>query len=359
MSRAPRRPGGYVKISRALFDPTDPFWGESRTFSRAEAWLDLLQMTAWRAERRRMPRGDVALARGEVAASVRHLGDRWGWSKSAVERFLSTLERSGRVVSLRVERTVAIYVVTNFDAADAAPDTPSEPLATVEPGHSRKGLTISRDTTSAEVVTAERDTTGTLSETLSETLDGTISGTLNDMPTNELGTSPETLSGPLGGTSTGTLSGTRSSTEAGEAGKKRSRGGAPRSAGASSSGSGVPTTKYPHFAKADCDALYAHWSERVGVPKYDRFRAALAPLFVEVAPRYPVPTLVAAIDAYREVTEGENRWEFNNPSPERFVQAVAEWVRLGALPAVSVTGEMTERTMRALGYSDRPGGRAA
>ena len=81
---------GYVPYSRKFF-ASDPFWKEEREYSRAEAWLDLIQSARFEAGVQPIKGGVIELGRGELIASLRYLGQRWKWDKGKVSRFVKTL----------------------------------------------------------------------------------------------------------------------------------------------------------------------------------------------------------------------------------------------------------------------------
>ena len=86
---------GYLKLQRKFYDHW--LWDEKRTFSKAEAWLDLLQLAAF-APSKRMIRGQlIRLDEGECVASVRYLGERWQWGKDKVAKFMSLLESDAMI----------------------------------------------------------------------------------------------------------------------------------------------------------------------------------------------------------------------------------------------------------------------
>lgn len=95
---------GYLKLPRQTFRPVgsggDPFWNESRAFSRFEAWLDLQQLAAWGAHPFQCEGGEVIHRRvGETPPlSIRYLMKRWGWgSKKTVTAFLDRLHQRRQV----------------------------------------------------------------------------------------------------------------------------------------------------------------------------------------------------------------------------------------------------------------------
>lgn len=87
--------GSFIPLSRRFFEHT--LWTEKRTFSRAEAWLDLMQTAAF-APHKKMILGHMEeVERGSLVASVRWLSDRWMWSNNKVCLFLDVLEQDGMI----------------------------------------------------------------------------------------------------------------------------------------------------------------------------------------------------------------------------------------------------------------------
>lgn len=84
---------GYVKLHRGWRDNAI-FRGE---FSRADAWVWLIEHAAWKPAKARIKGQPVELARGELSFSVRFMAAKWGWSKSRVDRFLAELEAENMV----------------------------------------------------------------------------------------------------------------------------------------------------------------------------------------------------------------------------------------------------------------------
>lgn len=82
---------GYIGLFRKFFE--HDFWQEKRKFSKAEAWIDLLQMARWKDEPKRMldKRGAYVLDFGDIYISERFLATRWMWSTKKVRNYLSYL----------------------------------------------------------------------------------------------------------------------------------------------------------------------------------------------------------------------------------------------------------------------------
>lgn len=130
--------GGYFKVERKLFDGEDWLWGGSRAWTRVEAWLDLIQMAAYRdgAQYASSAHGTDTLARGEFVASLRYLGKRWSWDKMKVSRFCLALEKAGRVARQREGAHGTVYLIVKYeayqgprDSGETVSETPSETAA--------------------------------------------------------------------------------------------------------------------------------------------------------------------------------------------------------------------------------------
>lgn len=81
---------GVFAVDRGIFD--HPLFDEGRPFSRREAWLWLVAEAAWKPRPTRVSGQIIELKRGQLAHSVRFMAAAWGWSKSAVDRFLGRLK---------------------------------------------------------------------------------------------------------------------------------------------------------------------------------------------------------------------------------------------------------------------------
>lgn len=124
---------GHIKLSRKMFDGDDLFWSEPRTFSRAEAWIDLIQLAQWRRRAFASKYGVIELRRGEFVGSMRFLGKRWGWSAKRVLGFLETLAKSQRLEKQRETPAGSVYLLVNYDTYqservgdEAVEETPTE-----------------------------------------------------------------------------------------------------------------------------------------------------------------------------------------------------------------------------------------
>lgn len=80
---------GTVNISRDIWDDAA---FKTEPFTEREAFVWMIMEASWKSREKRIGTATVALERGQLASSIRFMADAWGWSKSAVDRFLKRLE---------------------------------------------------------------------------------------------------------------------------------------------------------------------------------------------------------------------------------------------------------------------------
>lgn len=84
---------GWIKIHRRTFEHL--FWKEARIYSKAEAWIDLIQMARFEASQEIINNKMIEVQRGEIPVSRRYLEQRWLWGSSKVSSFLELLSKLG------------------------------------------------------------------------------------------------------------------------------------------------------------------------------------------------------------------------------------------------------------------------
>ena len=110
---------GYIILQRRFF--SNSLWTEDRSLSKAEAFLDLLQLAAF-APTKRIIRGSlIELDEGELVASVRYLSDRWMWSKDRVSRFIELLEKES-MVRRQTRHGETVVILCNYKKYNRRPD---------------------------------------------------------------------------------------------------------------------------------------------------------------------------------------------------------------------------------------------
>lgn len=132
------QPWGYIKLSRKAY-ATDPLWLEARTFSKWEAWEDMIQMAAYRGHRRTIGAEVLTLHRGEFVASLRYLAIRWAWSVKMVRGTLKQLVRTGRIRAQRGAQAGTVYLITNYHTYQGGGHRKGTPEGTMraQQGHSK------------------------------------------------------------------------------------------------------------------------------------------------------------------------------------------------------------------------------
>ena len=103
---------GYIMLSRKFF--ANPLWVEPREYSRAEAWLDLIQAAGIEERVIILDGRAIETRRGELAASRRFLENRWRWSAGKVTRFLDMLKSQG-MIETRKEHGQTVIRLCNYD----------------------------------------------------------------------------------------------------------------------------------------------------------------------------------------------------------------------------------------------------
>lgn len=105
---------GYICISRKLFE--NPLWTKKRQFSYAEAWIDLIQTASYTNDNKMIFEGQmVKWDRGELAASVRFLKERWQWNSTAtIKRFLYMLIGE-QMIDINTEQRLSVIRICKYD----------------------------------------------------------------------------------------------------------------------------------------------------------------------------------------------------------------------------------------------------
>ena len=99
---------GWVKIHRSLCD--SPLW-LSETFSRGQAWGDLILLANHKDGFIRARGVRVEVKRGQVGYSQVTLSKRWQWSRGKTKRFLDELEMDQQIVQQKNNVTSLISIV--------------------------------------------------------------------------------------------------------------------------------------------------------------------------------------------------------------------------------------------------------
>lgn len=123
---------GYIMLQRRFFSHW--LWEENRSFSKAEAFLDLLQLAAFAPTKRVISGSLIELDEGEIVASVRYLSARWTWGKDKVAVFMKLLESDGIIRRATRQRETVITLCNYKDyngRQDGGPDVKPDRCQTV------------------------------------------------------------------------------------------------------------------------------------------------------------------------------------------------------------------------------------
>ena len=103
---------GYIKLHRKFFENT--LWKEPREYSRAEAWLDLIQSARFESSQVILNGRAIEVQTSEVAASRRYLEKRWGWGSTKVNNFLDFL-RKNQMITTKQTSGQTIITLCNYE----------------------------------------------------------------------------------------------------------------------------------------------------------------------------------------------------------------------------------------------------
>lgn len=103
---------GYIKLHRKFFENT--LWKEPREYSKAEAWLDLIQSARFDSSQVILNGRAIEVQMSEVAASRRYLEKRWGWGSTKVNNFLDYLKKN-QMITTKQTSGQTIITLCNYE----------------------------------------------------------------------------------------------------------------------------------------------------------------------------------------------------------------------------------------------------
>ena len=104
---------GWIKIHRCITG--NWLYTENRTFSRFEAWMDIL-LTVNFSDTKVMIKGKLyEVKRGQSILSLESWGKRWHWDKSKVKRFMNLLQSDG-MVDIKSDNITTHLTVCNYES---------------------------------------------------------------------------------------------------------------------------------------------------------------------------------------------------------------------------------------------------
>ena len=111
---------GYIKLHRKFFENT--LWKEPREYSKAEAWLDLIQSARFESSQVILNGRVIEVQMSEVAASRRYLEKRWGWGSTKVNNFLDFL-RKNQMITTKQTGGQTIITLCNYERYNVSQTT--------------------------------------------------------------------------------------------------------------------------------------------------------------------------------------------------------------------------------------------
>lgn len=99
---------GWISLHRKVMD--HPLYKEKRTFSKFEAWIDLLMLANHKDNKFLLGNELVEVESGSFITSELKLMERWGWGKSKTRSFLELLEKDGMIVKKSDRKKTTINI---------------------------------------------------------------------------------------------------------------------------------------------------------------------------------------------------------------------------------------------------------
>ena len=102
---------GWISLHRTIRDHW--IWTEG-SFDKRSAWIDLLLLANHKARKVSLGNEILFVERGSFITSIRKLGQRWGWSNTKVNAFLTLLE-DDEMVSIKKDTKKTVVTICNFN----------------------------------------------------------------------------------------------------------------------------------------------------------------------------------------------------------------------------------------------------
>jgi DNA replication protein DnaD len=103
---------GWIKLHRKVKGHW--LFTEKRTFTKFEAWIDLLLEVNHKDNKFMLGSELVEVKRGQTITSIRQLCERWNWSNSKVTKFLKMLE-ADEMLTLKSDTKKTVITIGNYD----------------------------------------------------------------------------------------------------------------------------------------------------------------------------------------------------------------------------------------------------
>jgi hypothetical protein len=104
---------GYILLSRRFHKSDD--WTSKRTFSKAEAWVDMLFLASFADHYYDIQGENVPLKRGQFVFSQMKLAKRWGWTRSKIRVHFEALKAANQIAT-QTANGVTMVTICNYDS---------------------------------------------------------------------------------------------------------------------------------------------------------------------------------------------------------------------------------------------------
>jgi len=103
---------GFIQLHRKIQDHW--LYQEKRTFSKFEAWVDMLMLANHKDNKFVLGNELVEVKRGQFITSIRKLEDRWNWSNTKIINFLKLLE-SDEMIVFKSDTKKTVITIDKYD----------------------------------------------------------------------------------------------------------------------------------------------------------------------------------------------------------------------------------------------------
>jgi hypothetical protein len=108
---------GHYRMHRDWMD--NPIFADEK-FSKAQAWMWLIERAAWKATRVAVSGSWLDLKRGQLTCSVRYLEKIWKWPRTTISRFISRLKKEN-MIGTEIWGGQMLVTICKYDTYQASP----------------------------------------------------------------------------------------------------------------------------------------------------------------------------------------------------------------------------------------------
>ena len=144
----------YIQIDRKLF--CHFLWTEQRSYSKFEAWLDLIQLVSYSDKNENIINGVlVEWSRGEFPVSYSFLSQRWNWTAQRTRGYMHLL-KINKQINIRIVNRTTILTLCNYEQYNPKQQGDNKvttgPTTTSQQGDNKATTIIKEDNTVNTVI---------------------------------------------------------------------------------------------------------------------------------------------------------------------------------------------------------------